>query len=76
MKVVGLVAQPASIELKDRFAYTQILVSARLDSGDLIDVTRMVEAKAPGAIVEVSRSGQVRPVADGKTTLTLTLGTA
>ena len=74
-KVVGLEVQPKSVDLKDRFAYTQILVSARLDSGDLIDVTRMVEAKAPGACVEVSRSGQVRPVADGKVSLTLALGT-
>ena len=73
-KVVALEAQPKSIELKDRFAYAQILVSARLDSGDTIDVTRMVEAKAPGASVEVSRSGQVRPLADGKVTLTLTFG--
>ena len=73
-KIVGLKAQPASITLKDRFAYAQILVSAQLDSGDLIDVTRMVEAKAVGSNVEVTRSGQVRPVADGKTTLTITLG--
>ena len=42
--------------------------------GLVIDVTRMVEAKAPGASVEVSRSGQVRPMTDGKTTLTLSLG--
>jgi WD40 repeat protein/mono/diheme cytochrome c family protein len=73
-KVVALEVQPKAIELKNRFAYTQILVTARLDSGDAIDVTRMVEAKAPGASVEVSRSGQVRPVTDGKTTLTLSLG--
>ena len=32
----------------NRFAYAQLLVTGRLDSGDLIDVTRMVEVKPLG----------------------------
>ncbi len=72
-KLVALRAEPAAIQLKNRFAYAQLLVTAQLDSGDLVDVTRMVEARPAEGLVGVTRSGLVRPVADGRTTLGLTL---
>ena len=62
-------SSPKEIRLTNRFAYAQLLVTARLDSGETIDVTRMVEATLSTAIAEVSRSGLVRPRADGKATL-------
>jgi WD40 repeat protein len=68
-KVVSLKTLPEAVKLTNRFAYTQLLVSARLESGDLIDVTRMVESRSAAGIVDVSRSGLVRPLADGRTTL-------
>src|ERR1700687_821160 len=63
-KVIRIEAQPASIALTTRFEYTQILVTAQLESGDKIDVTRLAQFEAP-AFVEVSPAGQVRPKADG-----------
>ena len=57
----------------NRFAYVQLLVTGRLASGETIDVTRMVEPSLSAPIAEVSRSGLVRPRADGKATLTLRL---
>src|SRR5207247_3576203 len=61
------------IRLTDRFAYVQLLVTARLASGESIDATRMVEPSLSPAIAEVSRSGLVRPKADGQGRLVLRL---
>jgi WD40 repeat protein/mono/diheme cytochrome c family protein len=75
-KEAGLVAlevQPKEIRLSHRFAYVQLLVTGRLSSGEAIDATRMVETSLAPGIAEVSRSGLVRPVADGKGTLVLRL---
>ena len=70
----ALEVQPAAIQLTSRFAYAQLLVTGTLDSGETIDVTRMVEPTLSAAIAEVSRSGLVRPRADGKATLRSALG--
>jgi WD40 repeat protein/mono/diheme cytochrome c family protein len=72
-KLVALKVEPASVKLTNRFAYSQVLVSGQLESGDLIDVTRMVEIKNPDGVVEVNRAGLVRPVTDGQGTLVLAL---
>ena len=73
-RVVALKAEPSSVKLSGRLAYTQLLVSAQLESGDLVDATRMVEIKPATGLVEVSRSGQVRPLIDGSSTMVLSLG--
>ena len=72
-KLVALKVEPPSVKLTNRFAYSQVLVTGQLESGDLIDVTRMVEINASGGIAEVTRAGLVRPVADGKGALVLSL---
>ncbi len=71
--VVALDVQPKEIRLSNRFAYTQLVVTGRLSSGETIDATRMVEAKLSSEIVALGRSGLVRPLADGKARLTLSL---
>jgi WD40 repeat protein/mono/diheme cytochrome c family protein len=72
-KIVGLMTEPATIKLGEKFGYNQVLVTAKLDTGDLIDVTRMVETNLSSPIVSVSRSGQIRPLADGKATIRFSL---
>ena len=72
--LAALEVNPREIRLTQRFAYVQLLVTARLGSGETIDATRMVETSVSSAIADVSRSGLVRPVADGKGTLVLRLG--
>ena len=71
--LAALEVKPAEIRLSDRFAYSQLLVTARLASGERIDATRMVDWSLSAPIVAVSRSGLVRPRADGKATLVLRL---
>ncbi len=69
----ALEVQPKEVRLTNPFAYVQLLVTARLGSGETIDATRMVEASLSKAIADVGRSGLVRPRADGKATLVLRL---
>ncbi len=72
-ELVGLDVQPREIRLSNRFAYAQLLVTGKLASGETIDVTRMVEPRFSADIATCSRSGLVRPTADGKATLALSL---
>ena len=44
-----LEVQPPQIKLTGRFDYVQLLVTGKLDTGETVDVTRMVEAEALGA---------------------------
>src|SRR5688572_16645541 len=64
-KVVKVEAQPAAVTLKHRFDYAQLLLTAQLESGERIDVTRMAQVAAPANLVAVSPVGLVRPTADG-----------
>ncbi|MGP0070054.1 MAG: c-type cytochrome domain-containing protein, partial [Isosphaeraceae bacterium] len=73
MSIVSMEVQPKEIRLTHRFAYTQLLVTARLNSGETIDATRMVEPTLSSSIADITRSGLVRPRADGKGTLILRL---
>ena len=63
-KVAKLESRAASIKLDGAFAYSQLLVTAKLDGGDAADVTRIAQVLAPD-FVAVSPTGLVRPKADG-----------
>ena len=71
--VAKLEAKPAAVTLKNPFDYTQLLLSATLDNGDVIDVTRVAKVEPP-ALVKVSAAGLVRPVADGAAAIKATVG--
>jgi WD40 repeat protein/mono/diheme cytochrome c family protein len=72
--LVAIEVQPAQVRLSNRFDYAQLVVVGRTASGEAIDVTRMVEPALSSPVAEVSRSGLVRPRADGRATLKLSLG--
>ena len=63
-KVVSLEAWPGPITLVDKFSYAQLLLSAKLSTGDTVDVTRMAKIDLP-AQVKINDHGLVRPVAKG-----------
>ena len=71
-KVVSLSVRPASIDLATPFAYAQLVVTAKLDSGESADVTRIAQWTAPKA-AKVSPTGVVRPLSDGSGELTATV---
>ena len=73
-RVVALEVQPLKLKLTSRNEYAQLLVTARLDSGDTADVTRMVKFSAKPAIVEVSPTGLLTPATNGLGKLTVSYG--
>ncbi len=72
-KVTSLAVQPASIELANPYAYGQLLVTAKLDTGDTVDVTRIAKIEAPKTAT-VSSAGLVRPAGDGAGEIVISLG--
>jgi hypothetical protein len=72
-KVVHISAYPASIHLKHRYDYRQVLLTAELDTGERVDVTRLAKLDKPAALVKVSETGIIRPLADGTGELKFTL---
>lgn len=58
----------------NRFRYAQVVVSAELDSGDVIDVTRITQKEVTGVVASVSDTGVIRPVADGLGGVKFSLG--
>ena len=67
--LASLEIEPKEIVLNGRFAYNQILVTGKLNSGESVDVTRMVNYVVPADFIDVSRAGLVRSKKDGKATL-------
>jgi hypothetical protein len=72
VKLVAVEVHPQAVRLTNRFDYAQLLLSATLESGDVIDVTRLAQIE-PSELVEVSRRGLVRPRRDGSGELRLAL---
>ncbi|HET6884234.1 MAG TPA: DUF1549 domain-containing protein, partial [Pirellulales bacterium] len=66
-------ALPAAVDLKHPYDYRQLLITGELDSGERVDVTRLVQAEVPEAVASLSPTGQVRPKADGAGELKLSL---
>ncbi len=72
-KVAALEVLPDAIRLGNRFDYVQLVVTARLETGEAVDVTRQAETKLSAPVVDIARTGLVRPREDGQATLRLTL---
>jgi WD40 repeat protein/mono/diheme cytochrome c family protein len=73
-KVVGLEVVPTAIKLTSPFDYVQLLVTAKLESGDRVDVTRLVQSQATAPTVTVSSTGIVKATADGASAISVKLG--
>ena len=70
--VTKLEAKPAAVALKHPFDYTQLLLSATLDNGDVVDVTRLAKLELP-PVVKATPAGLVRPVSDGSGSIKVTV---
>lgn len=72
--VVKLSVVPAGIiKIDNPYRYAQVVISAQLDSGDIIDVTRIAKKAASGNQAKISNTGIVRGVSNGKTHLEFSL---
>jgi len=63
--VTGLEIQPNRIKIASPNDYAQLLVTGRLESGDAVDVTRMVRFALKSDLAEISARGIVRPLKNG-----------
>lgn len=63
-KVVDLTARPAVVELSGPFAYSQLVLTAKLDTGESVDATRIATIGTSG-VVTVTPTGQVRATGNG-----------
>ena len=73
-RVASLEIAPRSIQLGSPQAYSQLLVTGRLNTGEAIDLTRLVDWKLNQRVAEVDERGMIRPASEGHATLTATLG--
>src|SRR5262249_2657475 len=73
-EVVSLEVQPAAIKLSSPNEYAQILVTAKLASGDSVDGTRMVLCAARPPVAQIFPRGVVEPIKDGTGRLFIFLG--
>jgi hypothetical protein len=74
LNVVSITAEPATVELKHKFDYRQVLITGKLDSGESVDLTRMATASQTGSAATISSDGLIRAQADGTDEVTYTFG--
>ncbi len=67
--VESLEVQPAKVVLASKYEAAQLVVMARLASGEMIDATRLAKLQIEGGAAEVSPLGQVKPLQNGTGTL-------
>ncbi len=74
LHVTSLEAEPQTIELAHKFDYRQLLITGVLDTGERVDLTRIVKLAQPARIVTVNDHGLVRPQGDGQEQLVFAFG--
>jgi hypothetical protein len=65
LNVVALEARPQQVELKHKFDYRQLLITGKLETGETVDLTRMVKPLQESGAVTISADGLVRARQDG-----------
>ncbi len=68
-QVVSLDVQPAKVVLTGKYEAAQLVVTAKLASGDSADVTRIAKFQLDETLAEVTPLGQVKPLKSGTGTL-------
>src|SRR5205809_2733286 len=72
-QVAAIEIQPAKVVLTGKYESAQLVVTAKLASGDSTDVTRIAKLLVEGEIAEVSATGQVKPLKNGAGSLRVEL---
>lgn len=73
-KIARLEVQPQKVNLTHPFDYTQLLITATLENGERIDVTRSAKLTVEGTTIDLTRSGFVKPKSDGRANIIVTAG--
>ena len=73
-QVASLDVQPSKVAIEGKYQSAQLVITARLSSGELIDVTRIARLRVEGDVSTVSPLGQLKPVRNGAGTVRVELG--
>lgn len=74
-QVASIEVEPLKVTLGSKYESAQVLVTARLASGEALDVTRIARLQVAGEMASVSPLGRLKPVRNGAGTLRVELGT-
>ncbi len=69
-RLTRLSVSPSAISLEGPNAYNQLLVTGTLESGEVVDLTRLVRWEVTRPIAEVEDRGIIRPLSGGRTAVT------
>jgi len=72
--IAALEVTPSTVTLAGAYQSVQLLVTARLTSGERVDVTRLSTFAWAAKIGAVSATGQLSPLTRGRSTLTVNVG--
>ncbi len=72
-KIVSLTIEPANVALNGKFAAAQMIIFARLQSGEVADVTRFATLNLAGDCADISKSGHIQARKSGMATLNVDL---
>ncbi len=73
-QVARLEVHPARIAMTGKYESAQVIVTARLASGEAADVTRLVKFQIDGGVAEIGATGLIKPLKNGAGTLRVALG--
>lgn len=72
--IVRLTSEPAKVELRGRYASTQLLITAQCADGSTADVTRLAKFSAGQGIASIAKNGMMAPLKGGEDTLHVEVG--
>jgi hypothetical protein len=72
-KIVSLTVEPEKVSLNGKYEAAQVLVTAKLASGEVTDVTRFATLKLGGNCAEISKTGHIEARKNGTATLSAEL---
>jgi hypothetical protein len=72
-QIVSLTIEPAKVALDGKFAAAQVLVTAKLASGEVTDVTRLATLRVGGDCAEISKAGHIEARKNGTAALSAEL---
>ena len=74
LQIVSLTAEPQSVELANKFAYRQVLITGKLASGEQIDLTRIATLESPAKFVTITPTRRLEALGNGDETLKFSYG--
>jgi hypothetical protein len=72
-KVTALEVSPAQVRLQGCYDAVQVLVSARLEDGTVLDATRLVRFELGGNVAAATAQGRIDPLGNGRAELRVSL---